>query len=286
MTIKVSAISSCYKMDSYLKIFLKLLPQQTFFEKMEVVLDHHEPKKNELQLIRAFQKKYPGRLKHLINKSVKPLYSSWNRCIENSKGKYLAIWNIDDIRTKNSIELQYDVINSNNVDFVYGNYTVVKKFGSTRGHFINHKKFNKSELTRSMILGPFYMFKKNSCRKIGFFDEQFKVAGDFDFAIRLALESNGKMVNENLGYYLNAGRGLSTKSNSSQSIEKDQVCFRYGIFDKIEKKNIPYLLDYNVNNFLYKKKYVPIIKFYKKYNKFIKEKIKEAKIKKRYWPWN
>ena len=120
-----------------------------------------------------------------------------------------------------------------------------------------------------MILGPFYMFKKNSCRKIGFFDEQFKVAGDFDFAIRLALESNGKMVNENLGYYLNAGRGLSTKSNSSQSIEKDQVCFRYGIFDKIEKKNIPYLLDYNVNNFLYKKKYVPIIKFYKKLFKYL-----------------
>ena len=236
MTIEVSAISSCYKMNNYLKIFLKLLPKQTFFEKMEVVLDHHEPKKDDIQLVRDFQKKYPGRLKHLINKSVTPLYSSWNRCIENSKGKYLAIWNIDDIRTKNSVELQYDIINSNNVDFVYGNYTVVKKFGSTHGHFINHKKFNKSELTRSMILGPFFMFKKNSCKKIGFFDEQFKVAGDFDFAIRLALESNGKMVNENLGYYLNAGRGLSTKSSSLQSIEKDQVCFRYGIFDKIEKK--------------------------------------------------
>jgi len=272
MTIKVSVISSCYKMGNYLKIFLELLPQQTLFKNIEIVLNHHEPSKKEVELVKKFQKKYPGRLNHLINKSVIPLYSSWNRCIRNSKGKYLAIWNIDDLRTENSLELQYNIIKNDNVGFVYGNYTSVKKFGSKNGFFINHRKFNKSELIRSMILGPFFMFKKNLCNKIGFFDEQFKVAGDFDFAIRLALKSKGKMIKENLGYYLNKN-GLSTRPNSLQSIEKDQICFRYGIFDKIEKKNIPYLLDYNVKNFLYQRKYFSITKFYEKYNQFIKKKI-------------
>jgi len=285
MTIKVSVISSCYKMGNYLKIFLELLPQQTLFKNIEIVLNHHEPSKKEVELVKKFQKKYPGRLNHLINKSVIPLYSSWNRCIRNSKGKYLAIWNIDDLRTENSLELQYNIIKNDNVGFVYGNYTSVKKFGSKNGFFINHRKFNKSELIRSMILGPFFMFKKNLCNKIGFFDEQFKVAGDFDFAIRLALKSKGKMIKENLGYYLNKN-GLSTRPNSLQSIEKDQICFRYGIFDKIEKKNIPYLLDYNVKNFLYQRKYFSITKFYEKYNQFIKKKIYIKKSKKKYLLWN
>jgi hypothetical protein len=260
-------------MGNYLKFFLEELPQQTLFKKIEIILDHYEPSKKEIELVRKFQNKYPRKLNHLINKSVKPLYSSWNKCIRNSKGKYLAIWNVDDLRTKNSLELQYNLIKNGNVGFVYGNYTIVKEFGFKKGIFINHNEFNKYEFTRSMILGPFYMFKKNLCNKIGFFDEQFKVAGDFDFAIRLALVSNGKMVKENLGFYLNAQNGLSTSLNSLQPIEKDQVCFRYGIFDKIEKKNIPYLLDYNVKNFLYKKKYIPIIKFIKNYNQFIKKKI-------------
>ena len=286
MTIEVSAITSCYKMGNYLEIFLEFLPQQTLFKNIEIVLNHHEPSKKEIQLVKNFQKKYPGRINYLINKSVIPLYSSWNKCIRNSKGKYLAIWNVDDLRTKNSLELQYNIIKNNYVGFVYGNYTSVKEFNSTNGIFINHKEFNKFELTRSMILGPFFMFKKSLCNKIGFFDEQFKVAGDFDFAIRLALESKGKMVKENLGYYLNAQHGLSTKPNSLQPIEKDQVCFRYGIFDKIEKKNIPYLLDYNVKNFLYQKKYVPIIKFYKKYNQFIKDIIYKKKNKKKYRLWS
>jgi GT2 family glycosyltransferase len=285
MPIDVSVISSCYKMGNYLKIFLELLPQQTLFKNIEIVLNHHEPSKKEIELVKKFQKKYPGRLNHLINKSVIPLYSSWNRCIRNSKGKYLAIWNIDDLRTENSLELQYNIIKNDNVGFVYGNYTSVKKFGSKNGFFINHRKFNKFELTRSMILGPFFMFKKNLCNKIGFFDEQFKVAGDFDFAIRLALQSKGKMIKENLGYYLNKN-GLSTRPNSLQPIEKDQICFRYGIFDKIEKKNIPYLLDYNVKNFLYQRKYFSITKFYKKYNQFIKKKIYIKKQKKKYLLWN
>jgi GT2 family glycosyltransferase len=277
MKIKVSVISSCYKMANYLETFLKLLPQQTFFKKMEVVLDHHEPQKKEIKLVKSFQKKYPGRLKYLINNSVIPLYSSWNRCIENSKGKYLAIWNIDDLRTKNSIELQYNIIESNNVGFAYGNYTTVKEFGSTKGKFINHKKFKRSELTNSMILGPFFMFKKKLCKKIGFFDEQFRVAGDFDFAIRLALKSKGKLVNENLGYYLNAQKGLSTKLNSIQPIEKDVICMRYGIFEKVETKSLPDFMNYNLRCLLYKKKLIPIEKLYKNYQFYIKKKILDFK---------
>jgi hypothetical protein len=236
---------------------------------MEVVLLHYHPKKYELEFIKDFQKKYPGRLRHIIGSKVTGLYNSWNICAKNAKGKYLAVWNVDDLRTKNSIEMQYNLIKSGDTGFVYGNYTDVIKFGDHVGNFVDFSKFKKIELKRSMILGPFYMFKKNLWYKLGFFDEQFKIAGDFDFAIRLALSSKGKMVRQNLGYYLNSQQGLSTKPNRLQSIETDQIYFRYGIFDKIKKINVPYLLNFKVKSLLYRNKFTPINKFLKNYDKFI-----------------
>jgi len=234
MTIKVSTLTTCWgSYGCYLNAFLESYVSQSFFKNMEVVLAHYQPKKYELELIKNFQKRYPGRLQHIIGDKVKGLYNSWNLCAKNAKGKYLAVWNVDDLRTKNSIEMQYNLIKSGDTGFVYGNYTDVIKFGDQDGNFVDFSKFKKGELLRSMILGPFYMFKKDLWSKIGFFDEQFKIAGDFDFAIRLALVSKGRMVVENLGYYLNSQKGLSTKPNRLQNIEKDQICFSYGIFDKI-----------------------------------------------------
>jgi hypothetical protein len=273
MTIQVSTLTSCYKMKDYLKNFLESYTQQTFFKRMEIVLDHQEPSKYEIKLIKNFQKKYPGRLKHLISNKVIPLYCSWNRCARLAKGKYLTVWNIDDLRTDNSIQIQYDKLKKSKAGFVYGNYTNVIKFGDKSGNFVDYSRLSKSELTRSMILGPFYMFKKNLWSKLGFFDEQFKIAGDFDFAIRLALSSSGKMINENLGYYLNNKKGLSTRAGRSQSIEKDQVHFRYGIFNKVEKKNFQHLLGFEARQLLFHKKFTPINKFLKQYEKFIKKRI-------------
>ena len=276
MTIKVSTLTTCWgSYGCYLKAFLESYANQSFFKNMEVVLAHYQPKKYELKLIKNFQKKYPGRLQHIIGNKVKGLYNSWNLCAKNAKGKYLAVWNVDDLRTKNSIEMQFNLINSSDTGFVYGNYTDVIKFGDQDGIFVDFSKFKKDELLRSMILGPFYMFKKDLWSKIGFFDEQFKIAGDFDFALRLALVSKGRMVVENLGYYLNSQKGLSTKPNRLQNIEKDQICFRYGIFDKIEKKNLQYLLSFEVKNLLYNGRFTLINKFLKNYNQFVEKRIAE-----------
>lgn len=276
MTIKVSTLTACWgSYGCYLKAFLESYANQSFFNNMEVVLAHFQPKKYELELIKNFQKRYPGRLRHIIGNKVKGLYNSWNLCAKNAKGKYLVVWNVDDLRTENSIEMQFNLIKSEDTGFVYGNYTDVIKFGDQDGNFVDFSKFKKNELLRSMILGPFYMFKKDLWRKIGFFDEQFKIAGDFDFAIRLALVSKGKMVVKNLGYYLNSQKGLSTKPNRLQNIEKDQICFRYGIFDKIEKKNLQHLLSFEVKNLLYNGRFRSINKFLKNYNQFVEKRIWE-----------
>lgn len=262
-------------MGRYLPDFLKWLPKQTFFDRMEVVLDHNEPSNEELQLVRKFQKRYPGHIKHIIVDTVDPIGVSMNRCIEKASGDFLTIWNVDDLRTPNSIESQARVlIDNRNIDIVYGNYRVVKFFTSTKGELVDHSGFSESELTRSMILGPFFMFRKSLCPASGIFDEQLRSGADFDLAIRLVLHGKAQMVQEELGYYLDEGLGASTRPDSLQPLERTVIELRYGIYDKIDYQYLPKALKYNISNLLKEGQWLPVGKFVPDYESMLSERYK------------
>ena len=100
-----------------------------------------------------------------------------------------------------------------------------------------------------MCIGPFFMFRKDILEVIGYFDEQFKSGGDYDFALRMS--HNGLkigMIYGILGYYLDEQQGLSTRGDNVQPIERTMVEMRYGLQDKIDKKYVPGVLaDYDIN---------------------------------------
>ncbi len=239
---KISVISPCYKMKKYLPKFLEDIPKQTCFNNLEIILDHNEPDVDEINLVNNFKKKYPGKLKHIVVDKVDPIGISMNRCIENSDGDFIAIWNVDDLRTPDSLERQAKTLDDGSVGVVFGDYIVVRKFGSTEGRKIFHSKYSESEFTRSMIFGPFFMFKRDLLKKSGFFDEQLKSGADFDLSIRLAFNAKAKVTDGILGYYLNEGLGASTRPGSLQAVERTIIELRYGIYDKIDYDLVPQAL--------------------------------------------
>lgn len=246
----VSTITPCYNMKKYLKTFLEELPDQSFFDSLEIVLDHNAPTEEEITWVKEFQRDYPGHIKHIVVPHVDPIGVSMNRCIRESSGDFLCIWNVDDLRTPNSIESQVKLLKNNSMnDIVYGNFEIVKKFKLKMGKMIDCSKFDESEFSRSMIFGPFFMFRKSILNSAGLFDEQLKSGADFDLAIRLAFHGKATMVKESLGYYLNEGLGASTKKESLQPIERTVIELRYGIYDKIDYHYLPKALRYNILQF-------------------------------------
>jgi len=245
------------------------------FEQMEVVLDHNEPTEQELQRVKAFQKEYPGRLKHIVKKKVDPIGVSWNRCVREGSGEFVAIWNVDDLRTHNSIELQARLLLDNpNINLVYGDYTIVDSFGRTKGRPVRHNGIPPSEFTRSMIFGPFFMFRKSVCEKIGFFDEQLKSGADFDMAVRLAFCGKAQMVRGELGYYLDEGLGASTHPNSLQPLERTVIELRYGTYDKIDYHYLPQALKYRIYELQIGNRWVAIENFVPNYAEMMSERYK------------
>jgi glycosyltransferase involved in cell wall biosynthesis len=262
-------------MGKYLPKFLEWLPKQTFFDKLEVVLDHNEPSEQEIYWVKEFQEKYPGRIKHIIVEKVDPIGTSMNRCIREASGDLVSIWNVDDLRTPHSIEVQARLLlEKPNVDIAYGNFRKVRSFTSTEGELVDCSQVPESELTRSMIIGPFFMFRKSLCTKAGFFDEQLKSGADFDLAIRLAFHGQAQMVKEELGYYLNEGLGASTRPNSLQPIERTVIELRYGIYDKIDYHYLPQALRYNVSLLLQENQWRSIDNFVPNYAGMMSERYK------------
>jgi len=266
----VSTITPCFRMGKYLPLFLEWLPKQTYFDRLQVVLDHNEPTLDEIQLVRAFQKKYPGRLKHIVVKKVDPIGTSMNRCIQEADGEYLTIWNVDDLRTPESIQLQAEYLQQHpEVGVVHGDFLIVPGFGKTAGPRVEVAKFPEEELVRGMVIGPYFMFRKELVKKAGLFDEQLRQGADFDLAIRLALHAKVGIVDGLLGYYLDEGKGQSTKPGSLLPVEQDVIFLRYHILDRIDPDHLGRALTYDIAGIHVGKQRYPATSFIPEYNRFL-----------------
>ena len=250
---KVSTITPCYNMGRYIKGFLQNVSTQTHKD-LEIVLDHNDPSSAEVKLVEEHNDKYDN-IFHIQVEGVDPIGISMNRCIENATGDYLCIWNVDDLRTPDSIEVMAKTLDDNpDVNFVYGNYHIVPTFGSTNGQYVDET--GKEEYLKvGMILGPFFMFRKSALKKSGVFDEQLMSGADYDLALRLAFNGKGFHIPINLGYYLNDGQGLSTGSRK-QPIERTVIELRYGV-RVLEPHLVPQTREYDVENIVIDDKKIP-----------------------------
>lgn len=266
----ISTLTPCFRMKRYLKLFLDELPKQTYFDKLEIVLDHNEPDEEELEWVREFQAKYPNRIKHIITNPVEPIGTSMNRCIKESSADLLTIWNVDDLRTPDSIELTVKAFEKGG-DVVYGNFEVVRSFGLKSGSLTDFSKYQTmpEEFTRSMLLGPFMSFRKSLCKKAGYFDEQLKSGADFDLAIRLAFHGKLAITKRLLGYYLNEGKGASTRPNSKQVLDRTVIELRYGIYDKVDYDMITEAVQLDINNIYTDNTLIPVSQFVPDYQNLL-----------------
>ena len=275
----ISTLTPCYRGDKYLPTFLEQVPNQTAFDRLEIVIDLNAPSKDELRCVSEFQERYPGHLKYMVRDKVVTYSASWNNCIRAASGEYLAIWNIDDLRTPVSIEAQANYLDENpEIGLVHGKYKVVREFGSTEGRPYRDNEKNTeapvSDASRRFLFGPFYMFRKSLIEKAGYVDEQFRSSADFDHTIRLALNTKFAAVAEYLGYYLNAGLGLSSRSDSPIDIENFVIRMRYGIYDKMWYHYLAASSDYDYYKILNGNEWLPVKNFVQDYRKMLEERYK------------
>lgn len=255
----VTTITSLYRSEEFLGTFLQNCLEQSFFSRTLFSLDFSNPSGREVEILTEYRSYFGNQLVVRQRKSRVPIYVAWNDMCKNSTTPFLAIWNVDDLRTYGSLASQVDLMKENGVRSVTGPFDIVRTFGSTSGERIDKSESPRTHWFEGMLHGPFFMFRRQDLSLLKGFDEKFSVAADFDFAIRLTSLGTVGYTNNLLGYYLNQGKGLSTSRNSSLNVERERIYLRYGVLKKLDFGLLPEVSNFDFTNVVVSGKTFPVV---------------------------
>lgn len=277
--IKCTVITSIFKADFFLTTFLNELLLFQEIENIEFLLLHLIPNDNEKEIIkRNFDYRYT-KTKYIEISEQEGLYATWNRGITIANGEYIAIWNVDDIRTIAGLKEQIKFLDENqNRALIYGNFykSKIHAKDNSNPYYVISPNEKKLKFMEGCHLTCFPMWRKNIHNKIGFFDEQFKIAGDFDFQIRVAQKYDFGKTSENLGWYYIADKRKLSSNWECMMTEQTVIGLRYKNFKiihpllliqaRLRYVHLTFIFNnerINIDDF--KKVYYPIYPINKKY---------------------
>ena len=211
--VRVSAIVSAYKAELYIKARLDNLLAQC--EKPEIVVVCED---GSIEHKIAFE--YP--VKIVITDGMPSLPAAWNLGIKKAKGTYITNANCDDHIYSGSYDEMAKILNDNpDIGLVYGDEN------QTDGKTNRLKQRPQGDfglLTKMCFVGPFPMWRKSLHDHFGYFNESFKVCGDYEFWLRLAV--NGVRfhhIPRALGLYLNRPNSAEHRQKLVATAEKEYL---------------------------------------------------------------
>jgi len=226
----LTIVTSLYKGAKYIHSFLENIVTQTIFSECELVIVDANSPEDEHKVINAYVELYPN-IKYLrLNENI-DIYEAWNLAIKESNSEFITNANVDDSHRNDAFELKIQALRLNpQIDVVYSDvyysylenapFDIVAKCG-LRTNFSTANKFNLFSYN-SPHNSP--MWRRSLHDKIGYFDTQYKSAGDYEFWLRAAFSGSSFMkINDIVVVYYNNPKGMSTKQETPSKMEEIKI---------------------------------------------------------------
>tara|TARA_B110001450_G_C17662394_1_gene497865 strand:- start:882 stop:1631 length:750 start_codon:yes stop_codon:yes gene_type:complete len=227
---KLTIITVCFNSEKTIEHTIKSVISQNYLNYEYIIIDG-ESTDNTKNII----EKYNDHISFFLSEKDKGIYDAINKGIKKSTGDVVAILHADDIFFEN--ETTQTVMNhfkSNlDLDCLIGN-TIITHNNSRK----IMRKYSGNFFKKWMLYfgfsppHPSTFIKKDIYDKCGLYSNKYKIAGDFDFFIRLFLKTKitCKLVNENYVLMRSGGKSsISIKSNFISSKE---------IIESLRKNNL------------------------------------------------
>lgn len=158
------------------------------FTNFEYIIVDGESNDGTLGVIRKYQN--DSRLK-LISEKDSGIYDAMNKGIMIAKGNFIHLLNSDDFYSSDKIlSIYYEHIKKNKIDNSSIVYAKMNLFHNN--NFLKVMKPSKSYLNKNMRMNhPTWFVPKSIYKRIGNYNTKYKIAADFDFALR-CLKNNCK----------------------------------------------------------------------------------------------
>ncbi len=229
----ISIITSLYKGDLFIKGFLDDITQQTIFNDCELIIINANSPGNEEQIISSYMQAYPNIVYRRLDYDP-GIYAVWNEGIQMARGDFITNANVDDRLANNCYEVHLkQLLDHPKIDLVYSDCYVTKHPNQTFANHTRHSilarpQFSKDALKKVCLPNNHPMWRKSLHEKYGYFDTAYKIAGDWEFWLRIVYQGAQFLKIERILslYYLNPN-GLSTNDNGNWKHEFDRVYYTY-----------------------------------------------------------
>lgn len=264
---KVSVLLSLFRAERFLSRYLEDVLEQSIVDRVELSVVHNDPTDAERDILNHYAQRITMVRCETPRES---LYASWNRALAQSRGEYVACWNVDDLRVANSLELMACTLDTDpGIGWTYGDFSITHAFGRKEGKRISTPEWSRELGTKGAIGGPFFMWRRSLVDRVGWFDEQFSSGGDFDYTVRLSMHSKAIRTPDLHGYFLHERAGLSTAGHC-QPIERTVIQLRYGIYETLDWSYVHPSLSFRTRHFLQPEStWVPVEKMVPEYERLI-----------------
>ncbi|MBP9211332.1 MAG: glycosyltransferase [Bacteroidetes bacterium] len=220
----VSVIVSTYNSELFIKGRLEDLVQQTIFDRLEIIVVNSGSQQGEEPIILEYAARY-GNIKYLKTQERESIYMAWNRGIRAATGRFITNANADDRLRQDALQVLSDaLIHNPEVALVYGDQyvstvpnAVFSEFKGQRYHSWNN--FQYERLLEGCFTGPQPMWRASLHFEDDlWFDEEYEVAGDYEFSCAVALRYPLLHIKQVLGvYYLSPTAGNKEHQNAERT---------------------------------------------------------------------
>ncbi|HSW56701.1 MAG TPA: glycosyltransferase [Ignavibacteriaceae bacterium] len=231
----VTAIISTYNSEKFIEGRIVDLFDQTIANKLQIVIVNSGSTQNEEKIIEPYLKNNSN-LHYIKTSERESIYQAWNRGIRIATGKFITNANTDDRLKKDALEILTSYLERNpDIAMVYADQCISHQPNEKFNQLKNYKtrKWNDFSVTRLLeasLTGPQPMWRSSLHFQDNiWFDESMEVAGDYDFACKVALKYKIYHIPKVLGsYYLSLNKDNKEYKEQEKGItESFQIRNKY-----------------------------------------------------------
>lgn len=174
----ISIITVVFNGEKHLEQTILSVINQSYENIEYIIIDGNSTDKT-LDII----KKYEKNIDFWISEPDNGIYEAMNKGIKLAKGDYVGLINSDDFYEPNAIEIVVNHIkNHSEIDVFFGNIYIINP-NLNEKKLQTYKKGEKLEKIFS-IWHPTVFVKKETYEKLGYFNQTYRIAGDYELLLR------------------------------------------------------------------------------------------------------
>jgi len=233
---KISAILSTRNSERFISGCLDNLLKQTIADKIEIIVIDSASDENEQAIVSEYSNRYEN-IKYFRTSKKETLYTSWNRAIKMSSGKYIITTNTDDRSRRDAFEIMTRALDGNpEIALVYSDFYFTTKPNEKVGikkmrkpHWKTYKApdYSQKELLMRCYCGSRPMWRRSLHDRLGYFDESYALGGDYEFWLRITDSYPMLHIPEFLHLFYQGKGCLSVKKHDIMCIEHTKIRLNY-----------------------------------------------------------